>query len=248
MRFINNVLTAAALIGALTAAPASAVGTGILFQVQEGVVPGSAANLITADSFDFSYNAIINQSASPAFTETGNLQFSSYKTGIVTQPAQLNTLAALGGYGILGSFSASGNATPNGSGGLTANFSTFNLTLGLDADQNGTTDNILGTATQVGPGQAHIFNGLANGDFDVVLLFTPTAFGNTYFVKPTPFIVTLEVTGNTTTISGASMTGPFTASVDGSGNGFLVVPEPGTVALMGVALLAAGFSSRRGAK
>lgn len=239
------------LVAVIASGPAAAVGTGVIFQVQEGVVPDAGSNLITADSADFSYAATINQSLvgsgfnfDDPFTETGNIEVSSYKNGIITQPAYLNGIS--GGYGIVGDFTATGVAGLFGAG-IKAIFDTFNLNLYIDTDQNGTGDMLLGSAVQNSYSEANIFGGLANGDFDVNLLFTPTAFGATYFVDPTPFIMNMEVTGNTTTITGASTTEAFTAAVDGSGNLFVnPVPEPGTLALAGLALSALALLRRKG--
>ena len=91
---MKKTLIAASVAGMLgVAAPAFAVGTGGDFSIQEGVVDGVPIdNVIIADSFDFSYEATINQTIDGAFdfigdtfTETGTFELSSFKNGIDTQ-------------------------------------------------------------------------------------------------------------------------------------------------------------------
>jgi hypothetical protein len=250
---LSKTVLAVGVAAALSAGSALAAGTGVDFKVQEGVVAGASPNLLTADSFNFDYSATINQTLVGAtyngndpFTEIGNLSVSAYTLNNSSVPSQVNGFGAAG-YGIVGDFNASGFTQTFGAG-LKAIFDTFNLNLRLDADQNGIGETLLGTASIYAYSEANITGGLANGDYDVILLFTPTAFGSTYFVDPVPFLLQMEVTGVTTTITGVPplLNSSFVAAANGSGNAFVnPIPEPGTLVLSALGLLGLGGSLRR---
>jgi hypothetical protein len=258
----RNAFALAAVALATVGAPALAQ----TFTAQEGAITGAAPNLVNADRISFNYAGVINQTlvgssfdGNDPFTESGFLTKASFANGGSAVPSQLNGVSPAG-YGIYGVFSATGTATAFG-GGILANFSTLNLTLWADPGQDTTLTFVGGVATRGGTlgddgilatytlqtGQAHVFGGLANGDFDTILNMTRTSLGNSFFVAPNPFYTLENFGGNTQTITGASLTESFTATATGAGTELFIaqVPEPETYALMLAGLGVIGWVARR---
>ncbi len=227
-KWLRAILGTVALGGVLIlpTPEAQAVGTGLPFSVSEGVVPGSFANTLTADSFDFSYFSKGEQllgggdgyaGSDDPFTEVGAASLSGFKLGATAVPSQLNGLSFLGGYGLYATFSIAGESDLVG-GDIVGTFTSMTLSLFLDPDQSITihTDGsvsgltadeiLLATGTLV-TGASHVRltagPGEPDGDFAALLTFTPTAFGLTYFSSPSPFHAFIEFSGNSTTITGA---------------------------------------------
>lgn len=107
-------------------------------------------------------------------------------------------------------------------------------------------DTLLGSGSLIAPGNATI---AANSgtSLNTSTNFALTAAGANYFYDPIPFY-DLALAAFTST-GGAWLFNPGTgmASVGNAGGvvDFSKVPEPGTLALLGVALLGLGFGSRR---
>ena len=229
MKNVTKVALLASALGFVGALPAMADP----FTVNEGVVPGASANVLTANSMVFGYNAAISQNATGGFVENGYLTKSSFNNGVGGSPvnSQLNSLAPTG-YGLYGLFTITGQATGTTGTGVTATFNSISLTLFLDPDQNTSfgfnAANPVGVTTagagediaiaNIGPlvsGQAHIFAppNQANGDFDALANIALTAFGSTYFTGPSPFYAFEDLSGNVATI------GSTPGAADGLPNG-----------------------------
>jgi len=155
-----------------------------------------------------------------------------------------------GGFGLNNSFYSVDSFTFNlyRDAGAANTFTQANATAGtLATVQNAGTDILLGSGTLVSAGSAGIING--TGTFlNVSTDFALNAIGQTYFFDPLPFY-NLALAGFTST-GGAWLFNAGTGMASVGNAGGVVdfrnsVPEPGTLALVGIALLGLAARSRR---
>lgn len=243
-----------------------------LFTVQEGAIPEASFNLVTADTLTLRYEAFINQTAGGSFTETGYFDATALVLGNTAVGSQLNTSEALfggAGYALYGKFSVSGNISFVGTTAL-ATFTSGFFELYSDFNQDTTKtigaggiityaftaeDQLLGSSNVVLSGsQANIpliGQQAASGGSYIInygnLNLSPQ--GSAYFINPSPFYLAVSVSGENESFNPTLTAGAYQGIAQGDASAvFAAVPEPTTVALLGLGLLGMGVSLRRRTK
>lgn len=222
------------------------------FQVSEGSVPGTPDNTFWADKLNGGYTEMVSLTSATTFSAQAYATFGQYMANEATVDVDsfVSTPDAAGGYRLYALFNATGTFSGTSFTGVTGQF-----TLYIDPDRNTTfslTDGIV-APTLGGDGEDYEIGStstLVNGSgdlggvpaaFDFIFTnFTLTDEGKAYFTSPSPFYIQTRVNGDID--ADPALGNPFQVTGDVSA---VFVPEPGTLALAGLALGAMGLVSRR---
>jgi len=248
---MKKTLLSLAATAVLGLASASASAEFLDFKVNEAVVStASTPKNFTADKLNGAYEELLQVTGPGTFSASAFATFDAYRANEGVTPI----VGELVGYTIYAVFQASGIITgPNTfqgtSGSITLyidrnNDTTGTLTSGLVAATLGNTGDDLeigSSAVSYGTGDLSANPGAYALYFEQ---FTLTAFGKTYWYDPDPFYKFALSNGDNDVFTPTGNAGEFRVTGDTSAV-FQTVPEPTSVALMGLALAGLGVARRR---